>query len=150
MIPARALFNYLFSFCPIDLHCEPFNYTIHHLLNMKNGVKHMLIRPCRKAFCPLNQANVHGAFMYVGMYVCCFSCHQFYIILSKPADVQRLWRQVPWIHFNALLAEAFVCFAFVLGHNETNLIGRACLILIQYQQSRRTDEWKSSQIIEVN
>lgn len=51
MIPARALFNYLLSFCPIDLHCEPFNYTIHHLLNMKNGVKRMLIKPCRKVFC---------------------------------------------------------------------------------------------------
>lgn len=35
---AMALFNYLFSFCSIDLYCEPFNYTIHHLSNMKNGV----------------------------------------------------------------------------------------------------------------
>lgn len=39
MMPASSLFNYLLSFCPIDLHCEAFNYTIHHLLNMKNGVK---------------------------------------------------------------------------------------------------------------
>lgn len=59
MIPTRALFNHLLSFCPIDLHCEPFNYTIHHLLNMKNGVKCTLIKPLWKVFCkgPINQAN---------------------------------------------------------------------------------------------
>lgn len=157
MIPARALFNYLFSFCPIDLHCEPFNYTIHHLLNMKNGVKHMLIKPCRKAFCkgPLNQANgLCARCIYAcrhSLYVCCFSA--FFSLFpaisstSSSAASQRRFNVFGGrCHESTLMpssAEAFVSFAFVLGHNETNLIGRACLILIQYQQGRRTDEWKS-------
>lgn len=162
MIPARALFNYLFSFCPIDLHCEPFNYTIHHFLNMKNGVKHMLIKPCRKAFCkgPLNQTNGPCAWrVYVCRYVCLlFRCFFFHFLAisstSSSAVSQRRFTVFGGrCHEFTLMpssAEAFVCFAFVPGHNETNLIGRACLILIQYQQGRRTDKWKSSQIIEVN
>lgn len=75
MIPARALFNYILSFCPIDLHCEPFNYTIHHLLNMKNGVKRMLIKPCRKGFLqgPSKSSKWAVWAAYLCMYVCCFS-----------------------------------------------------------------------------
>lgn len=48
------------------------------------------------------------------------------------------------------LATAFVCLAFVLGHNEANLIGRTWLILVQYQWRRIIDNWRSSLIIEVN
>lgn len=124
MIPARALFNYLLSFCPIDLHCEPFNYTIHHLLNMKNGVKRMLIKPCRKVFCegPVNQANgLCGLRIYVCTYVVSplffsASCHQFYLILSsKPMEARCLWRQVPWIHFNAFACNSLCVFGFCSG-----------------------------------
>lgn len=70
-------------FCPIDLHCEPFNYTIHHLLNMKNGVKHTLIKPCQKVFCkgPVNQAN---GLCGLCMYVCTsFHCISFYVFFSS-------------------------------------------------------------------
>lgn len=63
----RSLFNYFLSFCPIGLHREPFNYTIHHLLNMKNGVKHMLIKACPKAH-QMKQMR-HGWKIYVRMNV---------------------------------------------------------------------------------
>lgn len=70
---AMAPFNCLLSFCPIDLHCEPFHYTIHHLLNMKNGVKPMLIKPRWKVLCagPVNQANGRCR-LHICMYACCF------------------------------------------------------------------------------
>lgn len=59
MITATALLNYLLSFCPIDLHSEPFNYTIHLRLNVKNGAERTPITPCRKVFCKgaVNQAD---------------------------------------------------------------------------------------------
>lgn len=81
-MPARALFNYLLSFCPIDLHCEPFNYTIHHLLNMKNGVKRTLIKPCRKVFYkgPVNQANG-----LCGLHVCMYLCGFAVFLFSLPS-----------------------------------------------------------------
>lgn len=90
MIPARALFNYLLSFCPIDLHCEPFNYTIHHLLNMKNGVKCMLIKPCRKVFCKglVNQANgLCGlcVFMHVCVVFSLFFFSHFFLPCASPS-----------------------------------------------------------------
>ena len=119
MMPPRALFNYLLSFCPIDLHCEAFNYTIHHLLNMKNGVKRTLIKPCREVFCkgPVNQANgLCGLDVYVCTYVCCFvefvffflGRHKFHLIhISKPMEAQCLWKQVPVINLCA-----FACYGF--------------------------------------
>lgn len=145
-------------FCPIDLHCELFNYTIHHLLNMKNGVKHTLIKPCQKVFCkgPVNQANgLCSPCMYVCMYVCtlfhCISfffssvwCHQFHLILSsQPMEARCLLEQVPWINFNAFAA-AFVCFVFVLRRYEENLIRRAELIHVQHRRRRRIDDWKTA------
>lgn len=74
MTPARALFNYLLSFCPIDLHCEPFNYTIHHLLNMKNVAKRTVIKPRRKVLWkgPVNQANELCALCVCVSYVCMY------------------------------------------------------------------------------
>lgn len=124
MMPARALFNYLLSFCPIDLHCEPFNYTIHHLLNMKNGVKCTLIKPCRKVFCkgPVNQVNGlvgRRVYMYACMLFHCivFSvfmcCHQFCLILSrKLMEALCLCKQVPWINSNAFACRGFCAFCF--------------------------------------
>lgn len=47
--PSRTPFNHFLSFCPVALRREPSNYTIHHLLNMKNGIKHVLIKPRPKA-----------------------------------------------------------------------------------------------------
>lgn len=162
MMPARALFNYLLSFCPIDLHCEPFNYTIHHLLNMKNGVKRTLIKPCRKVFCkgPVNQANelwgqrVYTVCIYVVSLLLFFSpfFHVLPSILFNPqrqAKAQCLWKQVPWINSNAFAGSCAFCFCFVC-HNEKKLIGRTQLILIQRRRRRRIDGWKSSLIIEVN
>lgn len=126
--PTRALFNYFLSFCPIALHCESFNYTIHHLLNMKNSVKRLLIKPHPKVFCkgPVNQANgLRGLRFFLGggfcMYVCCFSfflslslrCHSFYLIHSSmPMEAPCLWKQVLWINFNgfACCSLCVVCF----------------------------------------
>lgn len=45
---------------------------------------------------------------------------------------------------------AFVCFVFVLYHNEKKVIGRTELILIQHRQRKRIDDWKSLLIIQVN
>lgn len=102
MISARALLNYILSLCPIDLHCEPFNYTIHHLLNMKNGVKRTLIKACRRVFCESSgksseRAVVDCVLMKECMWRLCFlllplGCrHHFYLIISsKPTDAQRL------------------------------------------------------------
>lgn len=160
-MPDRALFNYLLSFCPIDLHCEPFNYTIHHLLNMKNAVKRTLIKPCRKVFCkgPVNQANVLcGRWICMYMYVVALyfflsstCCHQFYLILSsEPIETPVFRSRCRELILMPSLAMAFVCFVFVLCQNEKKRIGRTRLILIQNPQRRRIDDWKNSLIIEVN
>lgn len=145
MMPARALFNYLRCFCPIDLHCEPFNYTIHHLLNMKNGVKRTLIKPCRKVFCkgPVNQANglcglrVYSICMYVvSLYFFPPFFHVLPSILFNPQQQARrrlndFGSRCRELIVMPLLAAAFVHFVFVLRRNEKKLMGRTQLILTQ-------------------
>lgn len=125
--PSRSLFNYFLSFCPVGLHCEPFNYTIHHLLNMKNGVKHMLIKACPK----LAKSSKRAAFMYVRTW----RFHSFYLILSSTTmEAQWLWNQVTGWIWRPLLAVAFVLFHFC-PVNELKLKWRTRLILLRHPSS---------------
>lgn len=47
--PCWTSFNRFLSFCSIVFHREAFNYTIHHLLTLRIGVKHTLIETCGAA-----------------------------------------------------------------------------------------------------
>lgn len=88
------------------------------------------------------------------MYACMFCyfyfsmcCHQLQLILrSKLTEAQCLWKQVPWISFNAFPSYGFLCVLCFF----CSLIERTQLIIIQHRRRGRTDDWKCFQIMEDN
>lgn len=78
--PSRTSFKRVLPSCSIGFHREAFNSTIHHLLSLRNGVKHTLIEPC-------------GAARYITptglvfMHVCCSSSSSPFIPLNPGQQV---------------------------------------------------------------